>query len=358
MFLHRLASAITQLSGPLRITSISSGCKSRMMTSNTSSSASYDFANSPYRLSNVFTVREHVPPTEIKFNYTYMSMQDPEYNKLMKERDLPLEERYHKHPPIETEPPGTQKLPLKIIRHLRVSQGRAAQLVLAEVPGSISKAPLVAKFYDPFYYDHVQDDVEPFRMVDYDYHRETLAYRYLNNEVSITPRYYGSYTCEFPMSKGNRAVRLILMEYIKGICMETLDPNVLSRAARQNIMEKVVRAESNLYARRFNHRDVFARNFMVQCKSSTFEDKDLEVKMIDLTTSLFGWEIETPERDGAVSPIVRWHEKWVNIRDDFTLRGWIDWDWQPWLEKCFEGDPTFMPVTEEQKRQWLIYYLD
>ena len=351
----KLASSTYSAFSQLRSNRLHPGYSCRMGSIKTSCPTRYDFASSPYRVNNVLNIRKHLPPNTVNSKYAYVDMPDPKYNELLRERELPLEERYHRHPPTETEPLAAKEVPLKIIRHLRAGDAKAAQLVLAKVDDSISKVPLVAKFYDPFYFDHVQDDVDPFLTVDYEYARETSAYQYLNNEGSETPFYYGSFSCNFPMSNGSRAVRLILIEYVKGVCMDTLDPASLSQIARQNIMESVVRAESYLFARRFNHDDVFPRNVIIQSKTTQgFEDRGLRVKLIDFSTSKFGWEIRKPEMHAAISPIMRWHKN-GSRNEPFLLTGWIDWDWQTWLERCFKDDPNFLPITDEQKRPWLAY---
>ena len=355
MSLRRHASLATLAFSPLRSNYLYSIRNRRMRPYKTSRPVHYSFADSPYGINNVINIKRHLPPAAVNSECAYVNMPDPKYDQLMSERKLPLEERYHRHPPTETEPLGAKEVSLKIIRHLRTGDAKAAQLVLAKVDDSISSFPLVAKFYDPFYFNHVQDDVDPFLTVDIAYAKETSAYQFLNNEDSLTPLYYGSFSCKFPMANGSRAVRLILIEYIKGFCMDTLDPASLSQLARQNIMENVVRAESYLFARRFDHVDIFPRNVIIQSDNlQGFEDKCLSVKLIDFSTSDFGWKITSPELDAAISPIMRWHKN-GSRNEGFLFTGWIDWDWQAWLEKCFKDDPTFVPITDKQKRLWLAF---
>ena len=338
--------------------SISSSCASvtqrrSMAISCATDPTEGDFAESPYRIGNFLDIRKHVPPTSVKSKSVYCYMKRPEYVTLMAERELSLKERYHRHPPTETEPVGTKKFPLEIVKHVRAGPEKAAQLILAKVK-DINDKPLVAKFYDPFYYDLTQDDVDPFRAVDEAYIKENLAYQYLKGaQGSLIPRHVGSFSCEFPLGAGSRAVRLILIEYVEGTCMDTVDPYCLSQAARQNIMEKVVRTESYLYARKFDHRDNYPRNIIIRSKDLMhFANKDIDVVLVDLESSDFGWEIKKPDFDNAISPIIRWHER-TDRMDPFRVTGWIDWEWQPWLERCFRGDPNFEPVTEAQRRAWL-----
>ena len=325
------------------------------MTKPAMSSTNNDFSTSPYRLNNVLRIKKHIPPTSLGSIYEYLSREESEQEALTAERDLPLEERCRRHPPLETKPLDTKELSLKIIKHLRVGKTKPAQLILPEIPEikGFSKDRIVAKFYDPYYYDHEDDELEPFLMADHAYSREAEAYQYLKDcQGSIIPRYYGSYSCELPMSTGTRPVRLILIEYIQGICMDSIDPKTLSRTARQNIMEKLVRAESYLYARKFCHRDHLPRNVMIRSDGPTnFEDRNFDVILIDLESSKLGWKVEQPGFDEAISPIIRWHRYGYND-NDFMVLGWIDWEWQEWLERCFKDDPTFKPITAEQRRCW------
>ena len=188
-------------------------------TSQAPEAAEVDFANSPYYPSNVITIKKHVPPTSVEENVAYYTMKQTKYRALMSERKLSLEERYYRHPPIETEPLDTKGITLNIIKQVRTGEAKAAQIAQVEVEG-IKNNSLVAKFYDPFYYDHEQDDVEPFLAVDYAYYKEISAYWYLKAyQGYLVPRYYGSFSCEFPLGTGSRAVRLIVIDYVKGTCI-------------------------------------------------------------------------------------------------------------------------------------------
>ena len=135
--------------------------------------------------------------------------------------------------------------------------------------------------------------------------------------------------------------------------MDTINPATLSQIARQNIMEKVVWIESYLYAKRFYHQDDYPRNIIIQSDPMHFENRDINVVFVDLESSKFGWEIKKPISDAAISPILRWHEQGKR-NDPFKTAGWIDWEWQPWLERCFKDDPVFEPTTEAQEKAWIL----
>lgn len=71
------------------------------------------------------------------------------------------------------------------------------------VSGPHSGQRVVAKFYDPLYYDDGQDDVDPLLSVDVEYSRESTAYRYLlTRGQQHIPNFYGTYSLELPVSPG------------------------------------------------------------------------------------------------------------------------------------------------------------
>lgn len=72
--------------------------------------------------------------------------------------------------------------------------------------------------YDPLYYNHYSDDVDPFLCADREYRREVAAYTRLSTSDSVTriPKYYGSCSLEIPAKDKSRFVRLILIQKIEG----------------------------------------------------------------------------------------------------------------------------------------------
>ncbi len=224
-------------------------------------------------------------------------------------------ERHELHPLVRCllHPPAPGKISdsemfiiLRIIAPLRAGDGHAAQLLVVEamgqhdtstpdgplaeeMPGMADEAnatglsvrscaawPLlfvpppgeriVAKIYDPLYYDHEQDDVDPFVASDLAYAAETAAYETLTRlHGSVVPRYYGSYMFELfePSMAATRAVRLILLEYIGGQAMRDLDPRDFSQRDRQDIIRGIIDAESALYAEGVFQRDLMPRNVML-----------------------------------------------------------------------------------------------
>ncbi|ODH20502.1 hypothetical protein ACO22_05865 [Paracoccidioides brasiliensis] len=106
------------------------------------------------------------------------------------------------HPPLPGLT-GKGTIRLKVDGPVRTGDQHSAQLVTVHM---VDKTPeisdsiptdkyLVAKLYDPLYFDHEQDDVDPFRYTDLAYSHETAAYRLLCPlEGTVIPRYYGSFT--------------------------------------------------------------------------------------------------------------------------------------------------------------------
>lgn len=89
----------------------------------------------------------------------------------------------------------------------------------------------MAKIYDPLYYAYSQyqspEDVA--WKADSDYSMEAAAYEYLdtvNPSQRFAPKYYKSWTFTLPLkhlgTEHQRAVRLVLMEYIEGCSMMDL----------------------------------------------------------------------------------------------------------------------------------------
>lgn len=162
---------------------------------------------------------------------------------------------------------------MKITRTVRVGDNQIAQLAAVQVlkvthtttHGLPTNLTLIAKFYDPLYFDHDQDDADPFLCVNRDYSRETATYAALPKlQGMVIPKYYGSYSLEIAVDASEkRFVRLILIESIPGSSMQQLDPAGFSQLERQIIMKAVVDAESLIYTHNVQHRDIHPRNILV-----------------------------------------------------------------------------------------------
>jgi hypothetical protein len=147
------------------------------------------------------------------------------------------------------------------------------------------------------YYDfHVPDgpgltnDVA--KRADSEHSIETAAYTELHQssvEGSAVPTYYGSWTLiglhQVDSELVNREVRLILIEYLPGVCMLDLNPDDLSEAERLNIMRKVIEADYDVRYAGVRHGDLSSRNIILS-STLTLSDPDLRVTSSTLEARL------------------------------------------------------------------------
>ncbi|KAH8433383.1 uncharacterized protein LDX57_011017 [Aspergillus melleus] len=131
-----------------------------------------------------------------------------------------------------------------------------------------------------------------------------------------------------------RAVRLIVIEYVEGITMLQVHPNGFSRNIRQRIMKTMIDFESTVYHRKdIVLRDLSPRNVML------LETTDLEpsrhLVFVDFASALFNRKLDYPFLTDEnfflgqyVSSLLRWNK---DMAREFL--DWIDWDWEPWVEK-------------------------
>jgi serine/threonine protein kinase len=312
----------------------------------------------PYIPGQDFVIRSHDPPapTTASLSLKFDGARE-------RESKHPLE-RCLLHPPLQGST-GSTTMRVKILGTVRAGDGHSAQLVTIQafyIDRKMINAPpsdvhLIAKFYDPLYFDHEQDDVDPFLCTDHDYSHETAVYKALCQfQGTIIPRFYGSYTCQLPIPGGktSRSVRLILVENVPGISMQNLKPLDFTQSERQNILKAVVDAESLLYTHNVRHMDVHPRNILVLRS----DDATLRVVLIDFGKSLIGrvhYRASPGEEQKyipgvPISPLLRWNQAWWHDRQDF-FDEWIDWDWQPWLE--YHYGSTRASITPYMISIWL-----
>ncbi len=218
------------------------------------------------------------------------------------------------HPPAPGVIGSGAPLRLRIIAPLDARDGRTTQLLIAEtVPGAgsaqalgaaaatsvadegappppplpphgpLSPLPLpplpppgeliVAKIFDPLYHNHQQDDADPFLLADAAYANETAAYAKLAAlQGGVVPHYYGSYTFDLwqlpdaasvSAAAAPRAVRAVLIEYVRGRALCDLDPRRFSQHARQRIISDIMDAETAVLAAGVFHCDMYPRNVLV-----------------------------------------------------------------------------------------------
>jgi len=320
----------------------------------------------PYTPGAQFTIYPHTTPSRTPEGYAAYSCED------MAEIQLytPLQ-RCLRHPPSPSTRPSNSTPPTTILitDQIAVRDGRGAQIV-------VINDEIVAKIYDPLYYPlpALHNDVprDPIRAAEEDFTHEATAYERINSKLggSIVPEYYGSFTLELPIPASTpefspletRHVHLILMELVPGDSMRDTDHirSQFPQAVRKAIMEAVVDGESALYACGITQLDLHPRNFIL-CHDE--ETDEIRVVLIDFErteatppedcVALSAECAEGPKSKAyPVSPLLRWDAR-QDLHEDFEDYGWIDWDWQSWLEKKWTGSASYAPVSARLEDEWL-----
>ncbi len=310
-----------------------------------------DRVPTPYVKGTELTVYRHVPPEPTPDRYHEFTADD-----LDEQDEMTFAERSLLHPPLPGTTLESEELSIVIIEEIAVSDSHGAQVLGVE-------GDLVAKLYDPRYYPKPTYDndvgIDQFRCADFHYTHEAAAYEKMSGPFggTIVPQYHGSYTCELPYP-GNttRSIRLILMERVRGICMSDIDPTrpQLPQHQRANVIAKIVDIDSSLKAFGVYQGDLHPRNIML-C-GDDLGSESLRVVFIDFGQAHIVEKGRWLDNGRPISPVLTWHVRApTHLR--FQELGWIDWDWQEWLEKRWLGSDTYAPITEDAKRFWLGFRL-
>lgn len=315
----------------------------------------------PYLWGQQYTIHSHnpPPPTAKRCALSPSSIYE-------RETKHPLD-RCLLHQPLPGSS-GRHTVIIRIAEAVRTGDKEPAQLVKVQIqeakPGTPHGPPtdsiLVAKFYDPLYYDHDQDDADPFLCVDRDYSHETAAYSALTKlQGKLIPKYYGSYSLELIVNKiAKRFVRLILIELIPGKSMQQLNPADFSQIERQMIIKLVIDTESLIYTHNVLHGDVFPRNILLP--NSDKLSRSERIVLVDFALSSIGRSHfpNIPAEENRflpgipISPLLRWNEAY---EPQTRFGAWVDWDWQPWLEQHYRW--TEASITDEMRSTWLPSFL-
>ena len=269
---------------------------------------------------------------------------------------------------------------LEITAIIRAGCKRGAQLVIVN-------NDIVAKIYDPLYYDDSDEFGFETDVVDKacsDYRTEAAAYQELQKSPAaqeVIPAFYGTWVIHVDTLKREgdqvwkytRQVPLMLIEYVRGDTMIDINPLVLSEALRTSLMKKVMEIESIIFYAGVNHSDIHPRNVIIagppSHKSHDTPD-ELFVKVIDFNTSEIrrhpGYhlaEIQEKIQEGMdawfpklPSPFMRFYRS----LDDFACRGWCPND-DPelddhvsslWLWKQIKDDERYIPVIWDPTDPW------
>jgi serine/threonine protein kinase len=284
----------------------------------------------PYTIGKRLHVRSHVPlpPTKSGCILKFPARRERE--------SVDPVQRCLLHPPL-TGVFTSGVAELEIVRLVRVGDQHGAQLLVVRVLTSTHELPsdtdLVAKLYDPLYFDHEQDDTDPFLYIDRAYRHESAVYTKLADfQGSTIPKYYGSFSLSLSVDHINsREVRLILIENVPGISMQNLCPSDFTQSERQVIMKAIIDSETALYNREIVHNDIHPGNILVLPQPS---DHARKVVLVDFGLALTSrsplreWE-ERYLPGFPISPMLRW----IEPREWFD--GWVDWDWKAWVERHY-----------------------
>ena len=276
-----------------------------------------------------------------------------------------------------------------------------SKIILSKLPPPDGQTQIIAKFYDPLYYDHDQTDGDVFNLINSTYPTEAGAYTKLQKiQGTVIPHYYGSFTCSFPVTAGEvkdkdddkedendvvegvRHVRLILIEYIPGRSMYSLDPHSLDVAQRQTILGAIIDAETAIFTENINLVDVAPRNTIVRFRqppdSATTEESKRPTRsstmsqaagdgsqqqlrldavvLVDFDAADLGRQSprllqhwgEARYMPGVyISPLLRWAEyPGISAFNDWTE----GWNWKEWIGERYDGDRP--GITEAMKKVW------
>lgn len=311
----------------------------------------------PYISNWKFRVQLHVPPAPTLVYRNCCKYEKGDFEEI--ERIGPVE-RCLKHPPLPGEI-GSGELELEILDQLMVKDCCNSQVftvqILEKSPNLENLPPpgtrLVAKVFDPLYYDDAEYYTSPFLAVDGCYTHETRAYQALAKfQGHQIPIYYGSYSLDLPIEQtsNHRTVRLILLEYIPGIDMQKANPADFSQQTRQQIMKDVIDLESLIYWNDIKLRDCSPRNILLRAPNSP--GGPMRIMFIDFGHALFNRRRDDPYlaeinlfTGQYVSPLLRWTEN-----STFKFGDWIDWEWRPWLEAAFAH--TLDTITPEMRESY------
>ncbi|KAJ5640502.1 hypothetical protein N7528_000127 [Penicillium herquei] len=325
----------------------------------------------PYVSGWEFTVQSHVPPPPTpvindSLDYTHDDLED-----LVR---LNPAEYCVQHPPLPGEV-GTDRLDLEIVDLVRAENPKNSQLftvkVLQHSPGwpsePLRSKILLAKVYDPLYFNDMSEYLCPARVMDQSYTHETAVYSVLSEfQGRRIPRYYGSYTFDIPVdtsgTRNMRSVRLILIEYIRGTDMAKASPAKYDLETRQQIMKKTVEFETAAWTKNVRLKDLSPRNVILP------EVDPASPIFIDFDDALLKRLPDDPvcaKMDFLpgqyISPLLRWKKR--NRDNEFVLQDWADWDWEVWLNAEFADTastitPRILEVFGPRKRDSKLSFQD
>ena len=269
---------------------------------------------------------------------------------------------------------------LEITAIIRASRKQGAQLVIVN-------NDMVAKIYDPLYYDNSNGcggEIDVVYKAYSDYRTEAAVYQELQKSPAaqeVTPAFYGAWTIHVDTLKREgdqiwkytRQVPLILIEYVRGDTMTDIDPLVLSEASRSSLMKKVMHAHSIIFCTGIVHRDVYPRNVIIVAPTNDEAydtPNEVFIKVIDFNISRIRLHPKdrSPETQHEIQEeLDAWFPKlpspmllFYSSMGEFACAGWCP-DTDPnsdddptslWLWKQFKDDKRYIPVIWDPADIW------
>ncbi|KAL2128581.1 hypothetical protein VTI74DRAFT_8994 [Chaetomium olivicolor] len=222
------------------------------------------------------------------------------------------------------------------------------------------KEALVAKIYDPLYYPFADPDVsympdDVIASAEGDFTLESAAYAQLDKRLggSLIPKFHGSWFLELPLKQINRPVGFILVEYLKGVHLNTLNPKLYTQQERLRVLALCMEAEIELRFAGVIHNDLAPRNII--CSGRDFLARDFQVKIID-----FNFVEILPLLEGKApyeseplpeSPVELFWNYPSREMEDWLPEGWGKSEWNRWLREMWGTSTRFMPVPEDLLHQ-------
>ncbi|KAK4232730.1 hypothetical protein C8A03DRAFT_39665 [Achaetomium macrosporum] len=324
----------------------------------------------PYASAFTVTITEHIPLQPFGLPSVYPPIEPP--------YDTSDE---HLRTLTQTELVKPTKATIKVDRPFAVKDGRGPQLIVCTVTpqdGHGKPFQAVAKIFDPLYYSFENQNAPPRPVAttlkaDSDYSIEAAAYAHLQKTGqtgAFAPEYYGSWTFSLSIRhrgvQHERHVRLLLIEYIDGVCMRNLCygdsvPLTFTAEHRLDVLAGILDGAARMDHSGVNQRDLLPRNIMLELKPEAGDSPgegqpqrvvqqavliDYNIAMVYHLT-LEEWEYH----EATELPLNPMHLFWNTSLDDFGY--WVPEGWQgnrraqqKWLMGRFGGPNTlaYAPV--------------
>ncbi|KAL9084853.1 MAG: hypothetical protein Q9159_005016 [Coniocarpon cinnabarinum] len=254
------------------------------------------------------------------------------------------------------------------------------------LPHPDSNATILAKFFDPLYWDWDNNrNVHFFKQSENSFCREVACHRALEQaQGKLVPRFYGCFTVQVPTTgtgflrttltgatgtkthsiaggASTRPVRVLLVEYIRGTPLDNLDwdadpksPQHISSHARKAIALRIMEQDAEINLFDVAHGDLADRNIIlvngsyVQMRAPDWKP---ELRFIDFDRGGVGFISQGKYMNQLKN---HWkkclREQWSNYEElDEMVPGLLD----GWIrDTSGSGDMTIDQIEGERKKRW------